>query len=830
MKVAGFLLITVIFIMPISRYESVLADFVEIHGYVCDTKGNPVKGVFVIANSFAPPWVDYGYAITDAGGHYVLSFDRPKRLDVAQPSHKGLPIYEGCRIMVAWNSKEWLPITDHIISTENRSSIEQNFNLGPAGTVKLEAYGSNGTLIEEFPTGMDVEYPAFPAYTTDLYWRVTRGVFCHDRGTFMLDLNTPQVLNLPWTMPGFGHVILRADNGGEGFTLTRQGETITINLNYELARTECRLLKESYQKCLSEGYIFSKDVCLNIQSAWEVLLKANSMASDVHKAHFADLCLNRTLWAAESLELEKALQDIEKYRKGNAILQLVDGNGKPMDGVDIGATQITHDFLFGAALDGFLDLRAYGRFMEAGMNYGLLGLYWWNTERTLGQYNFNQNPPADVELLRNMGFHFGSQALIILEPGPQSWDTGLVNLSFEQLKSRIYEHVHKLVNTYSDYIDYWTIIGNPHYESDSLGFTREQMIDLIKAGVTAVKSADPTSKILIIFDDPGCDKAAIFYQAGDEYTLDPYTFFSCLDEYGIDRDGMVLCIEYGSLYEFPSVGTFGLFGLRVPHSFMDLASISRILDWYCTLSAPIHIQFHVPGNFTSNLGYWHSRSWDEALQAEWVEKFYTIAFSKPWMREITYFYALDEDYMKADRGLLNVSYFPRQSFYALKKLITEDWTTRLHMRTDANGQVEFRGFAGDYNITVSTKNFTANFTIHVNEQSSNTYTINLGGPIARSKAEQAVAQAGEVVSRAKAEGRTIYLDRAENLLEDARKALIEENYTQAILLAGEANRAANNAVTWLVVPATIVFALGILSITAILYRRVRAKRRKPAAA
>nr|MDO8134491.1 hypothetical protein [Candidatus Njordarchaeum guaymaensis] len=276
------------------------------------------------------------------------------------------------------------------------------------------------------------------------------------------------------------------------------------------------------------------------------------------------------------------------------------------------------------------------------------------------------------------------------------------------------------------------------------------------------------------------------------------------------------------------------FGGQFPDPFRDLASISRILDWYGTLSVPVHISaFHAPGDFKSNLGYWHRRNWDEELKTEWIQKFYTIAFSKALMRQITYWCAVDKPYQKAKLGLLDVTCSPRESFYALKRLIMENWTTRLNTTTDTNGQVEFRGFAGDYNVSVSTKDSTRNFTIHVDERKSNTYTLNLGRAkvegVDRPKAEQAIFQAGEAVSRAKAEGRTIYLDRAENFLEDARKALIEENYTQAILLAEEAKYAADNAVTWIVIPAILASAGGALSASVILYRRTRAKKRKPSA-
>jgi len=825
MKAPSFLLVVLMLIMSIPHHEFALADFVEIHGYVYDTKGNPVKGVFVIANSFAPPWVDYGYAITDAGGHYVLSFDRPKRLDTPRPSHKGLPVYEGCQLLAAWGSEEWVPVIGYIINMENRNSIEQNFTLRPAGTVKLRAYTYNGTLIEKFPFETSLEDPAHLYYTTELYWRVTLGVFAHDRLRFVLSLNVPHVLNLPWTVPSFGRVILRADNGGEGFRLTSQGETVSINLNYELARTECRLLRESYQRYLGEGYIFSNGLSSDIRSSWELLLKADSMANDAQKAYFSDLCLNRTLWSAESLELEKAVQDIEKYRKGKATLYITDEKGNSIDNAYVTITQTTHDFLFGACGEIPLDLRAYKLLREAGINDALLQLYWRETEPSPGQYVWDWNPISDVESLRRMGMKVGAEGIVVLEGSPITWETGILDLDFEQLKNRIYEHVNKVVGTYSDYVDFWIVIPNPNIEYNPKGFTNEQIIDLYKTAIAAAKEADPTARILVGFDFPcGC----IHHQttdSDDSFTVDPYTFSSRLGEYGIEHDGISLTFMYGSLWELG--GTTGqVMGTQLPWPFRDLASTSRMLDWYSTLGEPIHVtQFNAPGNFMSNLGYWHKRTWDEKLKTEWIEKFYTIAFSKPVVKEIIYYNAIDQSYQTANRGLIDVNYSLRESFYALKSLIKEKWTTRLRMKTDANGLLEFRGFAGDYNITVSTKDFTANFTIHVDEHKSSAYTINLG----RAKAERAVAEAGEAVSQAKAEGRTIYLDRAESLLEDARKALIEENYAQAILLAEEASRAADLAVTWLVIPAMIAIAGSVLSGSVILYRRVRTKKRKPSA-
>jgi hypothetical protein len=347
------------------------------------------------------------------------------------------------------------------------------------------------------------------------------------------------------------------------------------------------------------------------------------------------------------------------------------------------------------------------------------------------------------------------------------------------------------------------------------------MADIIRTGIAAARAADPTAEVLAYMGHI-CGWDAAWYQ--DEYTLDPYTYLTQLDRSGVNLDGIALQLTYGSVNEWGGATEIEVNGFQSPYFFRDLASISRLLDWYGTLSKPIHItEFNVPGNFESNLGYWHNRSWDETLKTEWIKRFYTIAFSKPLLKEITYWSAIDQPYMRANRGLLDSHHSPRESYYALKSLITGNWTTHLTLNTDANGQVSFRGFAGNYTIMINTKNSPINSTIHVSEQTSQAYTIKIGQPSTHVagmvEAEQAIANATEAVNKAKTEGRTILLDKAESLLQDAERALAEENYTQAILSAQEASQAAESAVTWLVMPAVVAFAGVIVSVAMLLRKR-----------
>jgi len=52
-------------------------------------------------------------------------------------------------------------------------------------------------------------------------------------------------------------------------------------------------------------------------------------------------------------------------------------------------------------------------------------------------------------------------------------------------------------------------------------------------------------------------------------------------------------------------------------------------------------------------------------------------------------------------GLLDREYNPKPVYTRLKKLIHEEWSTRLTATTDAKGTVAMRGFLGRYSIRVT---------------------------------------------------------------------------------------------------------------------------------
>ena len=60
-------------------------------------------------------------------------------------------------------------------------------------------------------------------------------------------------------------------------------------------------------------------------------------------------------------------------------------------------------------------------------------------------------------------------------------------------------------------------------------------------------------------------------------------------------------------------------------------------------------------------------------------------------------------------GLLRFDMSEKPAYKRLKHLIKEVWTTDETILADKNGNVNFRGFYGEYEVTVGKKTYNVNF-------------------------------------------------------------------------------------------------------------------------
>lgn len=398
---------------------------------------------------------------------------------------------------------------------------------------------------------------------------------------------------------------------------------------------------------------------------------------------------------------------IERYRKGDVVLRLLDDMSRPITRASIRYRQTTKDFLFGVGAgpnyrNTWLLLR------EAGINYVEMYLSW----------NVTDSPGAkgwildNLSTLDSMGFVTSGHCLVWMVgsypdiPGADPWNLpGRVkNLKYDALKNELYNHVYETVLSYKSFVTYWDV-NEPFWPyADPFYLNDQKWIEIVNLSVEAIRKADPQAKIYlnnILGDLPAWN----YY---------PIKHMKLLTDMGIKFD--VIGVE---LYGQPRASLVPVDSKGYP----ALPSVSMRLDQYGRLGKPI-ILTEVDVSNTPG----------ERAQAEWLKSLYTMAFGKPYVKGIAWSFMFDDPFLPGagifdcknwDQYHVCYDVKPRQAYYALKNL-TSSWLTEGNGTTDAEGRLRFRGYAGDYSITAAAEGFDSqDTTIHAQEQVESQFEIRL---------------------------------------------------------------------------------------------------------
>jgi endo-1,4-beta-xylanase len=146
------------------------------------------------------------------------------------------------------------------------------------------------------------------------------------------------------------------------------------------------------------------------------------------------------------------------------------------------------------------------------------------------------------------------------------------------------------------------------------------------------------------------------------------------------------------------------------------------------LGLPLHITEFIPQSSGKNItGGWREGVWTEEAQAEFAEQFYILSFGHPNMKSIHWWGLCDRMIWLKGGGLLDKDFNPKPVYTRLHKLIKEEWMTKnLLQSSDKNGQVNFRGFYGKYQIKVTKPDgSTTIFDAHLAEKANNRWEFKL---------------------------------------------------------------------------------------------------------
>ena len=231
---------------------------------------------------------------------------------------------------------------------------------------------------------------------------------------------------------------------------------------------------------------------------------------------------------------------------------------------------------------------------------------------------------------------------------------------YESLRDLIYEHVQHVVTRYKNKVHLWKVVSGIHaHNSFNLSF--EQLMELTRMSCLLVKKFVPRAKVVIELVMPWGE-----YYARNQRTIPPLLYADMAVQSGIKFDafGLRMCM---------GVPVDGLY-------VRDLLQISSLLDEFVGFGKPLHITAcQVPSDVTADAwdawggqnppdrgGMWHAQ-WSQRLQAEWLQAFYRIAISKPFIETLCWRDLADyEGHYVPHGGLCRNDMEPKLAFKELK--------------------------------------------------------------------------------------------------------------------------------------------------------------------
>ncbi len=421
----------------------------------------------------------------------------------------------------------------------------------------------------------------------------------------------------------------------------------------------------------------------------------------------------RSAWS-DAAVVQRIEAGIHANRMGWTTLRVVDSSGKPLAGAKVAIEQTRHDFLFGAnlfMLGGFptgAENQKFEQQFTALFNFGTVPFYWKTLEPKPGQLRFASSsepifrrPPPDtaVEFSHRTGVTLKGHPLVWDNPTWQHPDWAPQDPA--ELDRLMRQRIEQIAGRYRETIPIWDVVNEVFYRNMKVPMPRDFVY---RAFQTAARVFPADTKLTL-------------NEANNAWTnfADEHSPFYLLIQNLLLRGAAVNAIGlqahfwHSDIYE--------------PRSLvMRPLDLLRVLDRYSDFRLPIHItEITVPTPSGSTGG--------EAEQAEITRNLYRLWFSHPSVEAITWWNMVDNTAAPGEDkwlgGLLHRDLSPKLSYEALRKLIQEEWHTKLERSTTEQGELRFQGFYGKYRATIQHEGKTHVFEFSISKGGINRPEIRL---------------------------------------------------------------------------------------------------------
>jgi GH35 family endo-1,4-beta-xylanase len=432
----------------------------------------------------------------------------------------------------------------------------------------------------------------------------------------------PFAIALQLLVEGFGDITLYADNQGRGFTPT----DFPLVLNGAFARDRIYRVGQACDRWRREGYGIPQSISDRLHRAQGYLTQANQATDLQAQIPLWNNSLAESLWAGEEAALSRARQRIART--------------PPRLGFKLGCNAFGHP---GLGAD-------YDRHFEALFTTATVPFYWKPMEPERGQPSYTEVDTQVAWLQRSGIAPKGHPLTWFHEVSVPDW---VRPLPYDQVKAALRQRIVAITRRYGSQIPTYDVINEGHGVpwGNELGYDQAQFLDLTRLACDAAKEGYPAVQRVINSCCLWARNVAIYGPP----QRSPLSYLKACLAAGID---------------------FEIIGLQLYYPDQDMFEIDRMLDRFTGLGKPIHItEMSVSSNtgidevslMGEALGLWHA-PWSEAVQADWVEQVYTLAYSKAAIEAVTWWDLSDQAVFWPFGGLLNRQNQPKAAYYRLQGL------------------------------------------------------------------------------------------------------------------------------------------------------------------
>lgn len=390
---------------------------------------------------------------------------------------------------------------------------------------------------------------------------------------------------------------------------------------------------------------------------------------------FGDLPRTRFTYAGREPDAawrKAALERIERIRKGDIAVRVVDSAGRPVPGANVKLELTRSAFGFGTALpfrrliedtpDNLIFREKLLELFNAASNENDLKWPQWIDDRENSTYSREQ-AMAGLRWLREHGLP--ARGHVLVWPGwnnlPDIVRDRRGTPQQDEIPGLVLDHIRDIGAATRDWVEEFDVLNEPFTNHDLMDlFGPQIMVDWFK---TAREAMPGVALYLNDFSNHDATTDAAHVEHFAETTR-------YLLENGAPVDALGLQAHIGGRPNDPE-------------------NVLATLDRYWE-------EFKLPVRITE----FDIRTTDEELQADYTRDFFILAFSHPSVVGIQLWGFWERSHWIPIAAMYRGDWSEKPNAVAYKSLVLDRWRTRIEQSTAANGTLTARGFHGEYRVTV----------------------------------------------------------------------------------------------------------------------------------